>query len=221
MKWYLDVGHGGKDSGAIGTNKTKESDTVLKIGMLIKNNLEQAFEKVITTREDDKYYSLDYRSSKANKENCDYFVSIHMNSATNKSAKGVEVWVYDEKSKLYTLSKDICSNLSKTINTPNRGVKISKSFSVLRKTKMPALLIEIDFISNSSVEASLKSDKYIKDISDSISKSLLAFVNKSIVDDGVFYRVCIGEFKDKTDAIQLKNTAISKGFKNTYIINSL
>ena len=186
--------------------------------MMVKQNLEQAFEKVITTREDDKYYSLDYRSSKANKENCDYFVSIHMNSATNKSAKGVEVWVYDEKSKLYTLSKNICSNLSKTINTPNRGVKISKSFSVLRKTKMPALLIEIDFISNSSVEASLKSDKYIKDISDSISKSLLAFVNKSIVDDGIFYRVCIGEFKDKNDAIQLKNTAISKGFNNAYII---
>ena len=58
MKWYLDFGHGGKDPGALGTNKTKESDTVLKIGMLIKNNLEQAFEKVITTREDNKYYSL-------------------------------------------------------------------------------------------------------------------------------------------------------------------
>ena len=137
MKWYLDFGHGGKDSGAIGPNKTKESDTVLKIGMLIKNSLEQAFEKVITTREDDKYYSLDYRSSKANKENCDYFVSIHMNSATNKTAKGVEVWVYDEKSKLYTLSKDICSNLSKTINTPNRGVKISNHFQYLEKLKFP------------------------------------------------------------------------------------
>ena len=218
MKWYLDFGHGGKDPGAIGPTNLKESDVALKIGMIIKENLEDALAKVITTREDDKYYSLDYRSSKANKENCDYFVSIHMNSSTNKSAKGVEVWVYDEKSKLYTLSKNICSNLSKTINTPNRGVKISKSFSVLRKTKMPALLIEIDFISNSSVEASLKSDKYIKDISDSISKSLLAFVNKSIVDDGIFYRVCIGEFKDKNDAIQLKHTAISKGFNNAYII---
>ena len=177
MKWFLDFGHGGKDSGAVSANKTKESDTVLKIGMLIKNNLEQAFEKVITTREDDKYYSLDYRSSKANKENCDYFVSIHMNSSTNKSAKGVEVWVYDEKSKLYTLSKNICSNLSKTINTPNRGVKISKSFSVLRKTKMPALLIEIDFISNPSVESNLASEKYIKDISSSISSTLLSFAN--------------------------------------------
>ena len=59
MKWYLDFGHGGKDSGAIGSNNTKESDTVLKIGMLVKSKLEEAFEKVITTRETDKYYSLD------------------------------------------------------------------------------------------------------------------------------------------------------------------
>ena len=155
MKWYLDFGHGGKDSGAVGTNQTKESDTVLKIGRLIKANLEKYNEKVITTRDTDLYFSLDYRSSKANNENCDYFVSIHMNSATNKSAKGVEVWVYDEKSKVYNLAKDICSNLSKALNTPNRGVKFSKSFSVLRKTKMPSLLIEIDFISNLSVENSL------------------------------------------------------------------
>ena len=218
MKWYLDFGHGGKDSGAVGAYNTKESNIVLKIGMIIKESLEKHNQQVITTRQDDKYYSLDYRSKKANENKCDYFVSIHMNAATNKLAKGCEVWVYDEKSKVYTLSKNICTNLSKAINTLNRGVKVSKKFSVLRKTKMPALLIEIDFISNSSVEASLKSDKYIKDISDSISKSLLAFVNKSIVDDGIFYRVCIGEFKDKNDAIQLKNTAISKGFNNAYII---
>ena len=209
MKWYLDFGHGGKDSGAVSANKTKESDTVLKIGMLIKNNLEKNNEKVITTREKDLYYSLDYRSSKANKENCDYFVSLHMNSSTNKSAKGVEVWVYDEKSKVYNLAKDI--------NTPNRGVKISKNFSVLRKTKMPSLLIEIDFISNSTVETSLQSEKYIKDIANTISSSLLAFVNKSIVDDDVFYRVCIAAFKNKSNAILLKNEAISKGFSDAYI----
>ena len=119
-----------------------------------------------------------------------------MNSSTNKSAKGCEVWVYNEKNKLYTLSKNICSNLSKTINTPNRGVKISKDFSVLRKTKMPDLLIETDFISHSDVEASLASSKYIKDITDSISSTLLSFVNKSIVDDCVFYRVCVGAYKD-------------------------
>ncbi len=218
MKWYLDFGHGGKDPGAIGSNNTKESDIVLKIGMIIKNNLEKSLEKVITTREYDKYYSLDYRTSKANKENCDYFVSLHMNSSTNKDAKGVEVWVYDKNSKMYNLSKNLCSNLSKTINTPNRGVKFSKDFYVLKQTKMPALLIEIDFISNSTVETSLNSEKYIKDIANTISSTLLSFVNKSIVDDDVFYKVCIGAFKDKSNAILLKNKAISKGFSDVYIL---
>lgn len=231
MKWYLDFGHGGKDSGALGSKNTKESNSVLKIGMIIKNNLEKSNEKVITTRESDTYYSLDYRSTKANNENSDYFVSLHMNSSTNKSATGCEVWVYSENSKVYTLSKNICSNLSNKINTPNRGVKISKEFSVLRKTKMPALLIEIDFISNKDVEASLSSSQYIKDIANSISSSLLSFVNKSVVDENSnnsfivdnanstdFYRVCIGAFKDKSNAIKFKNEAISKGFKDTYIL---
>ena len=154
MKWYLDFGHGGKDSGAIGTNKTKESDTVLKIGMLIKNNLEKNNEKVITTRDNDKYYSLDYRTKKANNENCDYFISIHLNSATNTSAKGCEVWIYNENSKLQTLANSLCNNLATKMNTPNRGVKYSKKLSVLKNSKMPALLIEIDFISNKEVEKS-------------------------------------------------------------------
>ena len=120
-----------------------------------------------------------------------------MNAATNKTAKGVEVWVYDEKSKVYNLAKNICSNLSKDINTPNRGVKISKSFSVLRKTKMPSLLIEIDFISNLSVENSLKDESYIKDIATSISNSLLSFVNKPIIDDNFSHCICTGKFKYK------------------------
>ena len=232
MKWYLDFGHGGKDPGALGSNKTKESETVLKIGMIIKNNLEKASEKIITTRTDDTYYSLDYRSSKANKENCNYFVSIHMNSSTNKSVKGCEAWVYDEKSKLYPLANNLCSNLSKTLNTPNRFVKISKEFSVLRKTNMPAIIIEVDFISNSTVEASCTTDKYIKDIANSISSTLLSFVNKPTIDNSIsknesttnnmskdkFYKVCIGAFKDKSNAVNIKNEAISKGFKDTYII---
>ena len=125
--------------------------------------------------------------------------------------------IWWKKQGVYNLAKNICTNLSKDINTPNRGVKISKNFSVLRKTKMPSLLIEIDFISNSTVETSLQSEKYIKDIANTISSSLLAFVNKSIVDDDVFYRVCIGAFKEKSNAILLKNEAISKGFSDAYI----
>ena len=217
MKWYLDFGHGGKDPGAIGPTNLKESDIALKIGMMVKENLENAFEKVITTRENDKYYSLDYRTKKANIENSDYFISIHLNSASNTSAKGCEVWLYDENSKLQTLANSLCNNLATKMNTPNRGVKYSKKLAVLKNSKMPALLIEIDFISNKEVENYLRNDKNLKNISDTISSTLLSFVNKSIVNDGVFYRVCIGSFNNKDNAVNLKNEAISKGFKDTHI----
>ena len=47
MKWYLDFGHGGKDSGALGTNKTKESDTVLKIGMKLSTIRERMLSRIV------------------------------------------------------------------------------------------------------------------------------------------------------------------------------
>ena len=210
MKWYLDFGHGGHDPGAIGPTNLKESDITLKIGMMIKETLENSFEKVIITRNNDKYYSLDYRTKKANNENCDYFISIHLNSATNPSAKGCEIWLYDENSKLKTLANNLLNNLSTKMNTKNRQVKYSKKLSVLKNTKMPALLIEIDFISNKEVENYLKNDKNLKSISDTISSTLLSFVNKSIVDDGLLYRVYIGSFKNIDNAEKLKNEALKK-----------
>ena len=217
MKWYLDFGHGGKDPGAVGPTNLKESDIALKIGMMVKENLENAFEKVITTRDNDKYYSLDYRTTKANNENCDYFISIHLSASTNPSAKGCEVWLYNENSKLKNLANNLCNNLSTKMDTPNRGVKYSKNLSVLKNTKMPALLIEIDFISNKEVENNLRNDNHLKNIADTISSTLLSFVNKSTVEDKVFYRVCIGSFSNKDNAVNLKNEAICKGFKDTHI----
>ena len=224
MKWYLDFGHGGKDPGALGSNYTKESDTVLKIGMLVKSKLEKHFEKVITTRESDSFYSLEYRTNKANKNSCNYFISIHMNSSTNKTAKGTETWVYDSNSKVYNLAQNLSSNLSTNLKTPNRSVKESKKFSVLKNTKMPALIIEIDFISNPEIESLCANDSYIKNVADTIASTLLSFVGKddylvtADIKDSNFYKVCIGAFKDKNNATRLKNEAISKGFKDTYII---
>lgn len=223
MKWYLDFGHGGKDPGALGPKNTKESNTVLKIGMLVKSKLEKHFEKVITTRESDTFYSLEYRTNKANKNSCDYFISIHMNSSTNKTAKGTETWVYDSNSKVYNLAQNLSSNLSTNLKTPNRKVKESKKLFVLKNTKMPALIIEIDFISNPEIESLCANDSYIKNVAATIASTLLSFVGKEIVkdddiEDSNFYKVCIGAFKDKNNATRLKNEAISKGFKDTYII---
>ena len=219
MKWYLDFGHGGKDSGALGKNNTKESDIVLKIGLIVKEILEKSNEKVITTRENNTYYTLSKRCTKANQENCDYFISLHMNSSTNTSAKGTETWVYNLNSKISTLGKNLTSNLSKNLNTPNRGVKESKKFSVLKNTKMPAIIIEIDFISNPEIENLCTKEDYLQKVAQTIASTLLNFINKEAPPKAPLYKVIIGAFKDKNNALKLKNEALSKGFKNTYITN--
>lgn len=87
------------------------------------------------------------------------------------------MWIYDKTSKLYNLANNLYTNISDKINTHNHRVKISKDFLVLRKTTMPDLLIEIYFMSNNAVENNLTSPKYIKDIADTISSTLLSFVN--------------------------------------------
>jgi len=173
MKFYLDFGHGGKDSGAVGFNGTFESNVVLKIGLILKEMLKSYNHTVITTRVDNTYYSLSYRTDKANKYNCDYFISLHMNSFSNRNVRGCEVWVYDKSSKLYNTSQIICDSLSKSLNTLNRGVKISKNFTVLRKSKMPALLVEVDFISNPLVEGVCSSYDYCYVVAKSICNALL------------------------------------------------
>ena len=173
MKFYLDFGHGGKDSGAVSFNGTYESNVILKIGLILKSMIECNGHSVVTTRIDDSYYSLSYRTDKANKHRCDYFISLHMNSFSNRNTRGCEVWVYDKSSKLYNTSQSICNSLSKALNTPNRGVKISKSFSVLRKSRMPALLVEIDFISNPYVEDVCSSYDYCYVVAYNICNCLL------------------------------------------------
>ena len=84
-----------------------------------------------------------------------------------------------------------------------------KNYQYSKILKCHALLIEIDFISNKEVENYLRNDNHLKNIADTISSTLLSFVNKSIVEDKVFYRVCIGSFSNKDNAVNLKNEAIS------------
>ena len=96
-----------KDTTKNKTNsKKKENNSVKKES---KNKEEKNNEKVITTRDNDKYYSLDYRTKKANNENCDYFISIHLNSATNTSAKGCACMLTTVFSNSSALSVSSCS----------------------------------------------------------------------------------------------------------------
>lgn len=180
-KWCLDPGHGGVDAGAVGTNGRYEKDVVLEAALKAKAILEANGESVIMTRTNDSWVSLDGRTRFANTKGCDYFVSIHMNSASSRAAIGTEVWTArGSSSTSVKLASVLLNQMYSGINnnfgysTLNRGLK-SENFWVIRYSIMPACLIEGDFINNPTVESKFNASKY----GEFIAKGCLEFVGKS------------------------------------------
>lgn len=218
-KLIIDLGHGGTDSGAIGPNGTHESDIVLAIGKELNELLKGCNLEVKFTRLSDKYIPLQERSKIANDFKSDYFLSIHINSASDKSVRGVEVWQYSNKNdKLNKFSNDLCNDISKIFNIKNRGLKLSKDLSVLRNTTMPAALIEVDFISSAQAEKDLKTNANIKAVSMAIKDNLVKLLDLQTTTTDTLYRVCIGSYRDKNNALNQVKLAKDKGFKDAYMI---
>lgn len=101
-KIFIDAGHGGKDSGATNGNYF-EKDIALKIALKLNEMLELKGFKTQLSRTTDVFVELNERAKKANQFNADIFVSIHLNSATNSSANGIETLVYKNQGKNYVL----------------------------------------------------------------------------------------------------------------------
>ena len=103
--------------------------------------------------------TLKKRCDIANKANADVFISIHLNSAENKAATGVEVLRYGSCSqKTIALASEVQQNLVDATGFKDRGVKIRNNLYVLKHTKMPAILVETGFISNNEQCKDLFSD---------------------------------------------------------------
>ncbi len=92
-KIVIDPGHGGRDPGAVGLNKTKEKDITLKISKKLKKIIEKTLDcKVILTRSKDKFLSLEARTAIAKKVKADLFISIHTNSSDKGRLSGIETY---------------------------------------------------------------------------------------------------------------------------------
>ena len=165
-KLVIDLGHGGSDPGAVGQNGTHEADVILAIGKEIDLLLKGYKVNYKFTRLSNTGLSLLERCKIANSFDADYFISIHINSAKDKSVRGVEVFKYSNNNdKINKFSSGICDDISKSLNIRNRGPKINKELYVIKNTKMPAALIEVDFISNKDCERDLNDLNNIKKLS--------------------------------------------------------
>jgi N-acetylmuramoyl-L-alanine amidase len=151
----LDPGHGGKDPGAInGRLNFSEKTLALQIAILLKEELGKRGYVVILTRESDIFIDLKDRPTKA--KNADLFVSIHLNSATNSSAQGVEIYTLKRGENFLGNAFDfwnliaaysMLSTFEKTTGFTNRGIKMAE-FAVLKPLPCPGVLVEVGFVSN-------------------------------------------------------------------------
>lgn len=170
----LDFGHGGKDSGATG-NGLREKDRVLAIGLKVGKELERQKLNVTYTRKGDIFIPLKRRSEISNNSKADLFVSIHLNSFSDSTAQGFEIYNSRGSTKGLILAKDIHDEIIKQgLYTKDRGVK-QASFSVIgRRTKAKSVLLELGFISNKEDMQLLgnKEDEFVKAITVGILNNL-------------------------------------------------
>ena len=169
MKVYLNPGHGGKDPGAIGANGTKECEINAEIAKATAERLQAAGHDVIVYQQQKRLADV---AEIANASGCALFVSIHCNSAVNKNAIGTETWYYTGCPVGKKFATKIQLEIIKAIGTRNRGVKNSRSLYVLRKTVMPAVLVEAGFLSNPAEEKQLNANT--AEIGEAIAKGILA-----------------------------------------------
>lgn len=175
MKIFIDPGHGGNDSGAVGPTGLREKDVNLNIAINVRQILENFNIDASLTRSDDSRVELLERVKMANNSSTDYFISIHINSATNSKATGTETYAYPYSVKGIELAKHIQNNLVNEIGLSDRGVKTA-DFYVLRETNMTSALVEVAFINNPEEEKLLKDQNFINKASLGIAKGILEFV---------------------------------------------
>ena len=166
----LDAGHGGSDPGAVYEGRQEKDDNlrlVLAVGEILQNhgiNVEY-------TRTTDIYQSPYEKAMEANKAGVDFFISIHRNSfPTDNTVSGVESLIYDMSGIKYEMAQNINEQLE-AVGFVNLGVKERPNLVVLRRTQMPAVLVEAGFI-NSNTDNELFDDNF-SDIAEAIAAGIL------------------------------------------------
>ncbi|WP_055070182.1 N-acetylmuramoyl-L-alanine amidase [Clostridium massiliamazoniense] len=181
-KVFIDPGHGGYDNGAV-QNGFYEDVINLKISKKIEKILSDKGIEVKMSRYNDTYLSLSERTAMANREKSDVFVSIHQNSASSSSAKGIETFHYQPRLDSKELATDIQSSLINSTKATNRGVK-TQNFAVIKTAEMSSSLVECGFISNVSEGTKLNSDSYQNTIANAIANGIIEYLKENVTLQG-------------------------------------
>ena len=201
--------HGGSDPGAV-YNGRQEKDDALRLTLAVGEILQNHGIDVEYTRTTDVFETPIQKAMEANQAGVDLFLSIHRNSfPTDNEVSGVETLVYDLSGLKYQMAQDINDQLE-AVGFVNLGVKERPNLAVLRRTNMPALLVEAGFI-NSDVDNQLF-DENFQDIAQAIAAGVLDTLDSQGIIKDEDYRVQVGAFRNRRYAERLLNELLEKGF---------
>ncbi|MDD6235297.1 MAG: N-acetylmuramoyl-L-alanine amidase [Lachnospiraceae bacterium] len=235
----LDAGHGGSDPGAV-YNGRNEKDDNLRLALAVGDILKNKGVDVVYTRTTDIYETPFKKATDANEAGADYFVSFHRNSGENpNTASGAQTLIYSGGGEKEKLARNIQNNLIEQ-GFKDLGIVERPNLVVLKRTKMPAVLIETGFINNDKDNA--KFDDDFDAIANAIAAGILATIDydtvsavpvrttddmpddpyaqfedikdepDDICDCSKLYRVQIGAFRNRDNAERLLNSALADGF---------
>ena len=180
-KYYvvIDPGHGGPDPGAIGIGGLRETEVVLDVSKRVKKLLSKKGVKVKLTRNNEVDLDLPKRVSIANRTDADIFVSIHANASRGKrrDINGLETFYYTGwRGRL--LAKKIQKQILKVSpGSPDRGVRQGRFF-VIKNTRMPAVLVEIGFLTGRLDARRLEKSIHRQRIAYAITKGILEYLSR-------------------------------------------
>lgn len=187
MLIVIDAGHGGQDPGAT-KNGVKEKNINLDVSFKLKALLEGMGFRTLMIREDDTLVELYERAGIANEANADLYISIHSNAhLTDSSIKGVETLYYpSQKSELdnrdnYTLARIIQQEMLRELKTTDRGLVPREGLVVTRETKMPAVIAELGFLTNSQERALLVTEEYRQRCAQALLNGIVRYANEILL----------------------------------------
>lgn len=157
MRICIDPGHGGKHPGAVYFGR-KEKDATLSICQFLMWELKSHGHDVVMTRTRDVTTTLAERCNVSNRYHADLFISVHLNASVDPTVHGAEVWRWHAGTGRYAVP--VQRAIIAATHAKDRGVKLSRSFYVLRHTQAPALMIECGFMSNREEGDLLFSENY-------------------------------------------------------------
>jgi N-acetylmuramoyl-L-alanine amidase len=165
----IDAGHGGYDRGGIPGQRVSEKDMTLDVARRLRSVLQASGYRVVMTRDSDVFVPLGTRTAIANSNRNAIFVSVHFNSATRSGASGIETYFYSRNS--LALASAIHHFVTGGAPSENRGVR-RRGYFVLRRTNIPAVLVECGFLTNPTEAAYAQNASYRQKLAEAIASGV-------------------------------------------------